>query len=384
MKRYDYIIAGGGLSGMMLAYYLSQSHLKNKRVLLIEKDLPGKYTREWSYWIDHQHPFAKVVAHQWNALSGYFDNSYFHFPLQKYQIQLLRSEDLFTFIFQQLSVSKNFECVYETVKKAEESTDAVTVTTSCSTFTGKWLFNSILTSNKYVQTANSMSGCSWILETETTTFNPTEMVFCDYRYSLPEQPGFFYLLPVSATKAIIYYASFSRHTMLTKKSLTNEVKKYISKFFCLKQYSLRSRELSNYPLVINKKNRDTSSRIVPIGAAAGMIKPSSSYGFTNILHDSESMVKSLVQNDHPFYPSTSNLLSTLSDAAMANMVQYYPKNISQLFISIFKSLRSGDDLLTFLDEKASFKTQLQIMKSVNPKLFFSEDVTSIAPAHHVA
>ena len=38
-KKYDYIICGGGASGLLLSYsILSDEYFKNKKVLLVEKD----------------------------------------------------------------------------------------------------------------------------------------------------------------------------------------------------------------------------------------------------------------------------------------------------------------------------------------------------------
>jgi 2-polyprenyl-6-methoxyphenol hydroxylase-like FAD-dependent oxidoreductase len=36
-STYDFIIAGGGLAGLSLAYYLSQSSLENAKILIIDQ-----------------------------------------------------------------------------------------------------------------------------------------------------------------------------------------------------------------------------------------------------------------------------------------------------------------------------------------------------------
>ena len=38
MQRFDYIIAGGGLAGLSLAYQLNQTILKEKSILIIDKN----------------------------------------------------------------------------------------------------------------------------------------------------------------------------------------------------------------------------------------------------------------------------------------------------------------------------------------------------------
>ena len=63
MTKYDYIIAGGGLSGLSLAYYLNHSTLRNKSVLIIDQDDKTKDDRTWSFWEKgEQNAFARAAA----------------------------------------------------------------------------------------------------------------------------------------------------------------------------------------------------------------------------------------------------------------------------------------------------------------------------------
>jgi lycopene beta-cyclase len=49
---YDYIICGGGISGLLLASKLSNdSHYKNKSILILDPDFPKKYNdRTLCFW----------------------------------------------------------------------------------------------------------------------------------------------------------------------------------------------------------------------------------------------------------------------------------------------------------------------------------------------
>lgn len=44
MIEYDYIIAGGGAAGLSLAYQLVQSSLRDRRILIIDRDEKEKTT----------------------------------------------------------------------------------------------------------------------------------------------------------------------------------------------------------------------------------------------------------------------------------------------------------------------------------------------------
>ena len=48
---YDYIILGRGCAGLsLIMHILSSSHLSNKRILLIEKEVKNKNDRTWCFW----------------------------------------------------------------------------------------------------------------------------------------------------------------------------------------------------------------------------------------------------------------------------------------------------------------------------------------------
>ncbi len=47
----DYIIAGGGMAGLSLAYYLNESRsLRDKKVLIIDRDAKTANDHTWCFW----------------------------------------------------------------------------------------------------------------------------------------------------------------------------------------------------------------------------------------------------------------------------------------------------------------------------------------------
>jgi len=61
MNDFDYIIAGGGAAGLSLAFYLSNSSLKNKKVLIIDKDQKNKNDRTWGFWTSRPTAFERII-----------------------------------------------------------------------------------------------------------------------------------------------------------------------------------------------------------------------------------------------------------------------------------------------------------------------------------
>ena len=70
MKEFDYIIIGGGCSGLSLAYELNLNNkLKNKSLAIIEPRTEYKRDKTWSFWKVTDHNFDDCIIKSWNYFS---------------------------------------------------------------------------------------------------------------------------------------------------------------------------------------------------------------------------------------------------------------------------------------------------------------------------
>ena len=100
MKRYDYIMAGGGLAGLSLAYYMNQSVLRNKRILIIDKDEKKKNDRTWCFWEkEGQGTFDPIVFRAWQQVYFYGNDGFEKtLDLGQYTYKWIRGLDFYTFV----------------------------------------------------------------------------------------------------------------------------------------------------------------------------------------------------------------------------------------------------------------------------------------------
>ena len=68
MEHYDYIIAGGGAAGLSLALHLQLSPLRNRRILIIDKDDDDQLQRNWGFWNREPTLFDHVAHHTWDQV----------------------------------------------------------------------------------------------------------------------------------------------------------------------------------------------------------------------------------------------------------------------------------------------------------------------------
>lgn len=70
MRHYDFILAGGGLAGMSLAYRLIHGSLRDASILILDRDSKEGNGRTWCFWAPPGQPtlFDGIVSREWDWL----------------------------------------------------------------------------------------------------------------------------------------------------------------------------------------------------------------------------------------------------------------------------------------------------------------------------
>jgi len=65
MNACDYIIIGGGCSGLSLATHIAKKE-PHKRLIILESRCIYQNDRTWSFWNVEAHPFEEQIQHTWS------------------------------------------------------------------------------------------------------------------------------------------------------------------------------------------------------------------------------------------------------------------------------------------------------------------------------
>ena len=75
MKRYDYVIIGGGCAGLSLAYELNtHNKLQNRTLAIIEPRKNYSRDKTWSFWRVFEHNFEDCIKKELEKFSINFEN----------------------------------------------------------------------------------------------------------------------------------------------------------------------------------------------------------------------------------------------------------------------------------------------------------------------
>ena len=105
-----------------------------------------------------------------------------------------------------------------------------------------------------------------------------------------------------------------------------------------------------------------------IGTRGGRIKPSTGYAFVRIQQDSQAIVRSLLDNGHPFDVPSDSRRYRLYDSLMLDIMQHHGDGIKPIFTALFKN-NPITRVLRFLDEQGSPAENALLIASLPPKLF---------------
>ena len=83
---FDYIICGGGASGLLLLYALSEDPFFSKKdILLIEKESKNTNDRTWSFWGKKEGAFEELLEKKWDVATFLSSSVSLDFKLAPYQ-----------------------------------------------------------------------------------------------------------------------------------------------------------------------------------------------------------------------------------------------------------------------------------------------------------
>ncbi len=380
MKQYDFIISGGGAAGLSLAYYLSCSSLKAKKILIIDKDRKNKNDRTWGFWSKQKTAFDHLATLRFEELD--FESSYYHkrISMGAYSYKLIRGIDFYNFIKDHLSHFPNIEFLNTPIKYLSNTQNEGRVETEQGSFSAPWVFNSIFNEDEIRQAAASKLYLrqhfkGWLIETPEARFDPSSFSMFDFRTPQQGLMRFFYLIPFSQNRALVEYTLFSED-LLEDSQYDNAIKNYIREVLKIDKYKIVEEEKGVIPMTDYTFPASQGKHIINIGSVGGSSKPSSGYTFMRIQKHVQKIVAALEAGQSPHISGQSKARYRFYDSILLNILKTRGDQAERLFSLMFKN-NSIRQLFQFLDEQGGIINDLKIISSLPPMPFLRSAVNLI-------
>jgi len=116
MKKYDYILAGGGCAGLSLVYHLLESRLKDSQILIIDPSQGEIPNKTWCYWSKEALPIHPQSARfSWNSFYLKDANQQLTKPLEELSYHHLNSHDFYAHVLEKIRQFPNVHFLKEEV-----------------------------------------------------------------------------------------------------------------------------------------------------------------------------------------------------------------------------------------------------------------------------
>ena len=291
-NHFDYIICGGGASGLLLAYRIcNDPYFIDKSILLIEKDYKNTNDRTWCFWESGDGDLEGIVYKTWNQAYFNAENFEMDFSLEPFKYKMIRSIDFYKSMKKQLAEFDQLTQIKERVILIEENI----VTTEIRSYEGNKIFSSIYDpknlydQKKYPVLLQHFVG--QVVETQNPCFDSDRIEFMNFNVPQKGNTRFMYLLPLNSNKALLEYTLFSEN-LLEKKEYTDAISAFLKKI-PTGGYDVVEEEEGKIPMTCYRFDLKNSSYLLHIGTAGGWTKPSTGYTFQRINQKTRELVEFL-------------------------------------------------------------------------------------------
>ncbi|WP_282044464.1 lycopene cyclase family protein [Winogradskyella flava] len=370
MSNPDYIIAGAGASGLMLAYRMSQdTFFDDKSVLIIDEVKDKGNDRTWCFWESGDGEWDSLLTKTWPKIFFGSNNHSKEIVISPYNYKMIRSKDFYSQLWKSINSKPNFNFVEDSIDSTTELKGGVQVITNKGSYLCAKLFNSIPSTevyksqNKYPILQQHFVG--WFVRTKTDCFDDTVAKFMDFTVPQKGNTRFMYVLPIDKQTALFEYTLFSK-TLLKRSDYEDEISSYLEDKG-ISNFEIVEKEIGSIPMTSFKFHELNTKHILNIGTSGGWTKASTGYTFKNTSKKTKALVAFLKkESDLSKFHKKSKFW--FYDLIFLDVLANHNDEGSALFSSMFRKA-NVKNIFKFLDEESSLFEDFKIIFSVPPKRF---------------
>lgn len=373
---FDFAIVGAGVSGLCLAWLLTDpaSPLRDRSVLLIDGADDEDELRALSFWSRGDIALEPLVRHSWRTLAVFDGEQEQRLPLREHSYRTLFFADLQRETKERLARHPQHRLVSGRLQSLVQAEDggAVSLLVDGTSYEARWVFDSRfrrsalrVDTRRWHLLQQHIHG--WIVRTEHDAFDPEAATFLDFRElgagtgPAATGPGrgarFVYTLPFSRREALVEIVS------LSPVDAAAQLRAYLLQACGVERFTIVAREGGVTPLTEMPFDPREGARVRRIGIASGCIKPSTGYALTRILDEGTAILRSLERHGDPFHTPRASRTYRLLDGVLLELWQHEPALVPSIFAALF-ARNPPDRVLRFLDERAGAGEVLRLIASL--------------------
>ena len=354
----SYLILGAGLAGLSLADALLRAGVQAPIVIADAREDFGS-DRTWGFWDVHPHPYRGLIRQRWSqwsfasAAATHRQSStatpYCHLPSERFY------DDVLT----RVRAAGNCELrLGTTIGAVAKQADHVAVASSAGDLEASHVFDALGTHGPTWPSAVPQPGpgvlcqrfLGWFVEAPEPVFDPSCVTLMDFDVGANGELHFMYVLPFSATSALVEDTTIGP-LGTSAEERRGELEDYLRRRYGLASWTVEREEAASIPMLGLRRPSKPSARLIPVGTAAGAVRPSSGYAFVRTQLQVAALAAGVAAG-RPAPVPVGRPLDAYLDRVFLEVLQEDPAVFSRNLMLLGQRL-SGDRFARFMMDAAS-------------------------------
>ncbi|MEY4384557.1 MAG: Lycopene beta-cyclase [Bacteroidota bacterium] len=372
-NSFDFIIAGGGLAGLSLAYHLSNSSLNKLDVLIIDASAKNNNDKTWCYWSAEEDDFSKICEKEWSKIGIQGRDAELQVEeIAPYKYRKIRSEDWYKFVKNHLKAFPNFQFLQADIEEIHYAGLGTMVETSKGKYLAtQKLFDSISPFPYDQEDPDQLKQhfVGWTIESNFPAFKPEIAHLFDFRLAKGMDAEFIYFLPTNSHTALVEHTLFSGE-LKNKEYYEEKIKNYLLANFNLGDDDYRILEVEEGVIPMKEVNipQNLHQKWIKIGTSGGFVKSSTGYSFYQTQKIIQELVKNLANKNFDQEVVYKPTFKKWLDATFLEVMEDPTVDSNEIILQLFEN-NAPALLLKFLQGETSTTEDLSVMMKV-PKFIF--------------
>ena len=364
----DLIILGGGCAGLGLACNLSQYGGRVPRTIILEQRNEYRNDRTWCFWGDDAAPYARFAGHQWRHLRVAGGGRCIDFDCGKTPYRMLAADAYYAQTLQAIHANPQLSLhLGHSVLREPEYVDGVwrIETSQGSISAGSLVDTRPKSASEQSPAVLWQSFFGHEIETSDPVFDPLIADLMDFPESGDHRIAFIYVLPLTATRALVEYTVFAE-SPLPAPALQKGLDAALENRTRGSAYRTLRSEYGCIPMGGNEATpaagRANPSR-VHAGLSAGAARPATGYAFQRLQRWGAQCAQALVTTGVPVPQTPDRLISRAMDWLFLHVLRTQPALAPALFSALFAGVDSHR-LIRFLSDDGNLRDHAAVIAAL--------------------
>jgi lycopene beta-cyclase len=355
---FDHAIAGAGMAGLSLALAITE-RFPREHLLIADDEWSDADDRTLSYFSARPLPLDGIATRAFDRVTVGGGTDRLELPLTRYRYRSLRGVDFRRAARARLAGNPNVSLVTASVDRLEDRGDHAAMIAGPRTFRARWGFDGRAAARpaagRHDRLVQRFVG--WEIELDRPVLDPSSVSLFDFVEGGPAR--FHYRLPWSHRVGLFEVVTFGAPAR------EQDLADHIARSFPGVAYRVLRRE-GGQSLLTTAPFARGRGRVIAIGVAGGMVRPSTGYALTRIVDDTEAIVAALAEGRHPPARVRRSPLHQLFDAVFLHLAAHRPERLPAVFRALF-TRNPVERVLRLLDGPAGPRDLVAIVLAAAPR-----------------